>query len=80
MSSLMANRLIELPSIIQKKKKKKVFGKEKLNLCLLNKKKSFGFFLKSNLFLRTRKIDFWFVLKKKNQIYFYNPKKKNSDL
>lgn len=31
MSSLMANRLIELPSIIQKKKKKTVFGIHHLN-------------------------------------------------
>ena len=35
-------------------KKKKKFGKEKSNLCLLNKTKSFGLKI-SDLFLRTRK-------------------------
>ena len=36
-------------------------------MCLLNKTKSFGFKKKkkSDMFLRTRKIGFWFVLKKK---------------
>ena len=33
-------------------------------MCLLNKKKSFGFKKRSDLFLRTRKIGFCFVLKK----------------
>ena len=46
--------------------KKIVFGIEKSDICLLNKTKSFGFKKKkkSDLFLRTRKIGFWFVLKK----------------
>ena len=46
-------------------------------MCLLNKTKSFGFKKKkkSDMFLRTRKIGFWFVLKK-NQIYFVTKNKK----
>ena len=44
--------------------KKKVFGIKKSDLCLLNKTKSFGLKKKSDMFLRTRKIGFWFVLKK----------------
>ena len=44
--------------------KKKVFGIEKSDLYLLNKTKSFGLKKKSDMFLRTRKIGFWFVLKK----------------
>ena len=43
-----------------------VFNKEKLDMCLLNKTNSFGFFLikKSDLFLRTRKNGFLVCIKK----------------
>ena len=54
--------------------KKIVFGIEKSDLCLLNKTKSFGLKKISYLFLRTRKIGFWFVLKKKSDL-FHNKKK-----
>ena len=57
-------------------KKKKKIGIEKSDMCLLNKTKSFGLKKKkSDMFLRTRKIGFWFVLKK-NQIYFVTKNKK----
>ena len=55
----------KIRSVFVRVKKKKVFGIEKSDLCLLNKTKSFG--LKKNildLFLKTRKIGFWFVLKR----------------
>ena len=48
---------------------------EKSDLCLLNKTKSFGLKKISYLFLRTRKIGFWFVLKKKKSDLFHNKKK-----
>ena len=55
--------------------KKIVFGIENSDLYLLNKTKSFGLKKKRilDLFLRTRKIGFWFVLKKKSD-FFYNKK------
>ena len=62
----------KIKSIFVHLKKKKVFGIEKSDLCLLNKTKSFGFKKISDLFLRTRKIGFWFVLKKSD--LFYNKK------
>ena len=54
----------KIRSIFVHVKKKVDFGIEKLDMCLLNQKKSFGFKKRSDLFLRTRKIGFCFVLKK----------------
>ena len=54
--------------------KKIAFGKEKSNMCLLNKTMSFGFKNISDLFLRTKKIGIWFVLK--NQFCFLTKSKK----
>ena len=48
--------------------KKIVFGKEKSNLCLLNKTKSFGLKI-SDLFLKTRKIGFWIECKKSDMFW-----------
>ena len=57
-------------------KKKIVLDKEKSDLCLLNKTKSFGFKKYQICFLKIKKNWFLVCIKKKNQICFVTKKKK----